>query len=227
MANATLFEDGRLDEEELQGRRAFRIDTDPWSAGPFGGPPGRDWDAFSATGEHEASFEWRTAIDKVRDAIRAVLASGDVVDAWERADIESWQIVETVEDSVEDALLDLDAESAAGDEGEERERHARALRAVLEPLVDGTHDLAATDGPYAVYELENDTHFHDAIAALELPEWAERWPVDDGGVGSGFTAWYLVLDAGRTLGDLEAWLDARRGKRSRAQRKVARGQGAR
>jgi hypothetical protein len=57
---------------------------------------------------------------------------------------------------------------------------------------------------------DGDAYLGDAAEALNLPPWARVWLHDEGGPGSGFTAAAIVLQDGKSLVDLAAWLDRRK-----------------
>lgn len=70
--------------------------------------------------------------------------------------------------------------------------------------------MANEDGTFGYYMGdEDDAYLRDAAEALDLPPWARVWLHDEGGPGSGFTAAAIVLQNGKSLEDLAAWLDGK------------------
>jgi hypothetical protein len=70
--------------------------------------------------------------------------------------------------------------------------------------------LANEVGTFGYYMQEDDAYLRDVTDPLGLPRWARVSLHNDGGPGTGFTAVAIVLDHGKSLGDLAAWLAGRK-----------------
>jgi hypothetical protein len=204
MAKATLqrSEDFRCEE----GETAFAFDCDVMERPPYAGPKGTEWSRFECD-EDGAVFEWRTGIDRLRDAARRVI-DGD------------WTLKQARKDRVVDGWFercfewDEDA-AASGGPATEDEAGVELLRAVVR----GEIDPADSQDDYAIYPWDWDFHFSDAAHALPLPPWARLEVGMGGGPGSGYDIWYLVLSRGKGLRDLKAWLETRPARKA-AKKKV-------
>lgn len=208
MASATLMLETDV-PPGYEDKHVFRVDADPFDASPFAGPAGRNWDAFVVHDPTHATYEWRTGADRAREYARDLVARGcpkrEVRQAFATDDYLARMDEQTIDDARgDDELTFADA-------------HARRVW-ILEGLAQGRWDPAESDEGHSYYDVESDQHLGDAADALELPAWAERDEWDDGGPGSGYTARFIVLEAGRTLADLATWLDerVRTGDRKRA-----------
>lgn len=194
MAIATLQQSDELQCEE--GETAYAFDCNVMEMEPYAGPEGTDWCRFSC-GQDSAAFEWRTGVDRLRDAARKVVA-GD------------WTLKQARKDDGVDSWLDRSLEwdedaAASGGPVSEDEAGIGLLRAV----VGGALDPGDSYGDRAFYPWDWDFHFSDAAHALPLPPWARLEVGMGGGPGSGYDVWYLVLSKGKTLNDLKVWLESR------------------
>jgi hypothetical protein len=177
-------------------RPTFEVWTEPWEAEPFSGPAGRNWDAFSAR-ENGATYHWRGGPDILADMARDA-AKGRITLAQVLADerVSRWLSRES------DRYLD----ELEGEEEAESLSPEDVCQRLLDAMQDGSMEIDTYDGEHSYYYFEWTNYIEDAAHALELPEWAARESFDGGGPGSSYGGWYITLDAGKTLQDLEEWL---------------------
>jgi hypothetical protein len=169
----------------IPGGTAYQVETWPFEIAPFAGPDDRDWARFDLVHPARARYEWRTRADRV---LAAILALEDGASA-----------AEVVADR---SVTEYLARIAAADPALHGAPALDLAAAVLPGLVWG--DLVEAAGPLSAYATDEDVYLHDAAVALELPEWGRRARAVDGRAGA-----FVVLDDGRTLAELEAWLAAR------------------
>jgi protein-tyrosine phosphatase len=193
MANAEL-----INPRAVEGGTAYTVSTSPFDAAPFSGPDHRDWDAFRLTGDG-ATFEWRTGADHVRRIAERV-ARGEWTFARARRDpfVERWLDGDRLADFV-DAASDDDPSLADMPDA----KLARRTFVEVGPFVE--NDI----GLYGYYAEDDDSCLRDAASALDLPAWAHVQTFLDGGPGSGFENAAIVLEDGKDLRDLAAWLEER------------------
>lgn len=193
MAIATL-----INPTDVQGGTAWTIDTYPFEAAPFAGPPERDWDEFRVV-DDGAEFHWRTGADRVRQSAERVKAGEwTPAKALEDTFVQRW--LDDNASELADLLFEEDPSAEGLDDAELNERL----------LTEFGTGVSNTEGAFGFYMQDDDAYLRDAAEALELPPWARVWLHDDGGPGSGFTAAAIVIEDGKSLGDLAAWLDARK-----------------
>jgi hypothetical protein len=183
---------------DIDGHPAYDVRTEPWGADPFTGPEGRDWDSFHWEGD-EATYEWRTGIDRLRTAATQ-LRNGRRT------------IVQILKDKHLASWLKLKAEYYL-ESHEDDDRGCLTINQAVERLLckiaSGSIDPDESEGIYAYYCYESDEFLLDAAKALELPRWAKIRIRGEGGLGSGFDQPCIVLGSGKTLKDLGRWLEER------------------
>lgn len=199
MASATL----QLEYEE-DSRLVFRIEGSPFNAPPFAGPPSRDWDEFVVESPSEATYEWRTGADRVRDLATRLVREGLCEEEVQGAFARSYYLREQ-DEKLEDSM----SIPPVYDYGIDPENELARQRLILKNIASGVIEPAAFDGFDSYYQFESDSYLHDAAHALELPPGARIVAHDDGGPGSGYTAQFLELAPGMTLSDYAAWLASR------------------
>lgn len=167
-------------------------------APPFAGPDDRNWTTLEVLGDHEATSEWRTGADNVRRAAQR-LAAGvwSIEQVLRDADVTAWvnrnaaEFIDAFKDE-EAGLADLsDADFTA------------------KMLLRVGQDLTKEAVPLGYYREDDDACASDAAYALDLPRWAKRQSWSAGGPGAGYDATAIVLAKGKTLEDLENWLQSR------------------
>lgn len=185
--------------EGADNRPTFEVWTEPWEADPFTGPSDRNWDAFSAA-EDGATYYWRGGPD-ILASLAADVAAGRASAASAFADKRvGWWIEQQFE-----SHPDLFGEDDDGNELSPEEWCLRFLEAIRE----GSIKIDTSDGAHAYYYFEWTNYLADAAHALELPAWACCDSFEGGGPGSSYQGFCISLDPGRTLLELEAWLDDR------------------
>lgn len=187
MAYACLYETPAPDWAEA-GSRWFFVQSWPFTAEPFDGPPQRDWHRFVVIDEHKAEFAWRSTADRIRDIAQQVDSGELGLDA-ALADHEFGEYM--------DRQVELWSEA-----DEEPAELDRIIAAIVDEIVTDLAD-PASESPIGYYCTDGDLHLQHAAEALgALPPWARRRYVDAGGPGTGYEAAVLVLDAGYGLHDL-------------------------
>ncbi len=194
MAIATLINPMEVED----GGTAWTIDTYPFDAAPFAGPAERHWDGFRVV-DDGAEFHWRTGADRVRHCAERVKA-GEWLPARALEDpaVQRWLDANAAE--LADLLFEEDPSAEDLDDDELNKRL----------LTEFGSGVSNEEGAFGYHMRDDDAYLRDAAEALELPPWARVWLHDEGGPGTGFTAAAIVLDDGKSLGDLAAWLDGRK-----------------
>lgn len=188
--------------EEYEGWEVARVMTeiDPESdMALFSGPKHLDYWNFDGS-----TWEWRSLADRYAELARRVLDRGLDLEEAERRWPHS-MLWEKVTDEIN-----------YGGGSEEGKTEEEIFRDLME-------DYAKGYCTSSIYSFEGDEQFGDARDALDLPEWAETFEYDDGGPGSGFTAYCIAVRPPYTWDDLEAWLKERQAKAaSRGDKKARR-----
>jgi hypothetical protein len=166
----------------VAGGVAYEIETWPFESRPFEGPADRDWASFELDAPGRATFAWRSRADRVHAAIRALERGGAAADAL-----------------MDGIVAEYVAVIARGVRGMPRASLVDLAAAILPGLCWG--DLVEPGGPWSAYRSDEAGFVEDAAAALELPEWASVTRVDG--------ALRLVIEAGRSLAELAAWMQQR------------------
>lgn len=187
MAYACLCEMPAPDWAEA-GTRWFHVQSWPFNADPFQGPPERDWDGFAVLDDYKAEFAWRSVADRICDIAQKVVSGELPLDAA----LGDCEFGEYIDSQVE---LRSDADETPHElEG--------IVAAIIDEIVNGLVD-PASESPVGYYSMDGDCHLrHAAEALLPLPKWAVLHFIDCGGPGTGYEAAVVVLDAGYDLEDL-------------------------
>jgi hypothetical protein len=186
-----------LYEEPLEGveGKCYRVEANPFDAEPYRGPADRDWDDFDFS-EDGGSFAYRSAPDRIREIAQAVVArKRRLAKALEDPVFGLWY--GKLEDKYDMTVRD------------DRD----TVREILADIAAGKISAADQEKPWSYYLFESEEFLHEPLELLPLPPWAKHEYVMDGGPGSGFDAAFLVLDPGKTLADLAAWLEEQGRKR--------------
>jgi len=193
MASARLYCETTVKEGELTGWTSYEVET-IGAGSRYPGPPDRDWANFSSQGD-EATFEWRSPNDAIRETADALIAGRLTVeqaldDGW----VSEW--LGNPHDPLEEWLADR---GSPVKEMEPEEIAEAALR-------EWGPTMGDLDGGLNFYFEGDDCMMEHAASVLPLPAWAKVDTGESGGVGSGYLAAYVLLAPSKRLDDLERWL---------------------
>lgn len=183
---------------DTTGKTVWWVSADINQQPPFSGNVGRTWSNFQCA-DGEAMYEWKSRDDVIRETGRA-FAEG-------RISLEQATSVDEVRDWLETHCDRIDSyleEEGQADDLPENDRLSIALAELATKVPGEWNRLSA-------YHEEDDRQLEDAARALDLPSWAKVLTGEEGGVGASYLQAFIVMDEGRTLVDLAAWLASQRG----------------
>ena len=190
MAIATL-EEVQPPASAAESERRFILRTD-LENGDYDGPSGTSWAHFEVLGDFDASYEWKTRADVVRDLARAVFDEKTTFDEACRDEIFA---------NYMSAQIAWWIDAAEPDEPVEDEQTI-ALK-ICREIVDYVTDPGSLGEPWSANDIQDHVYLADAARALgPLPSWARVEFVDAGGPGFGFSQPVLILGEGKGLDDL-------------------------